>query len=68
MNDVEVENMGTIVRFGLFSQDAIEFVDTWIDVPDWAWMGNIYFHVEPRYAYDIVGHMFEAGLSVGFSC
>ena len=50
MADVTIEDQGSLVLFKIESEEAQEWVDENVDVPDFAWLGGYSFVVEHRYA------------------
>jgi hypothetical protein len=59
--DVAITDNGTIVTFDLLSPEAREWVDEYVDVPDYMW-SHTGFHCEHRFAGEIAMGMEDAGL------
>lgn len=64
MADVTVEDQGSLVLFKIESQEAQEWVDDNIDVPDFAWLGGQQFVVEHRFADNLIAGLQDAGFEV----
>lgn len=62
--DVIVRNHGSLCRFHLETQAAIDFVNEKVEAPDYMWCGAKTLHVETRYAEAIADGMREEGLVV----
>jgi hypothetical protein len=59
--DVAITDSGTIVTFDLLSREAREWVEEFVEVPDYMW-SSIGFHCEHRFAGEIAMGMEDAGL------
>jgi hypothetical protein len=62
--DVRIIGAGNLVQLFLNTPEAHAWVKENVDAPDYLWLGNDSFCVEPRYVNDIVAGMIDAGLEV----
>lgn len=62
--DIEIENHGTLYLFRLHTDEAREWVEQNVEVPDYMWRGKDVFACEHRYAESLTNGMISAGLDV----
>jgi hypothetical protein len=63
-SDVTVVSDGTITTFHAHSDEAKEWIEENVEVPDYMCLRDGGFHCESRYADDIHSGMLNAGLDV----
>lgn len=51
--DIRIENQGSVFVIHLLSQAAKDFVDKFVQVEGWQWLGSRAFGVDHRYAADL---------------
>lgn len=62
--DITVQSDGTITTFYAHSDEAREWIEENVEVPDYMSLRGGGFHCESRYADDIHSGMIDAGLEV----
>lgn len=65
MTDVYLRDCGSIIQFKPETDDAKEFIDTYVNAEEWQWMGG-WLCVDRRPAAELIGGMQAHGLALSF--
>ena len=63
--DVAVRDHGSTVMINPKSERALAWVDEYVQLEGWQWLGT-WFACEPRFIWDLIGGMEADGLSVEY--
>ena len=62
--DIQITNEGSVFQFFVLTAKAKEWVNKYLALEGWQWIGDAAFCVEHRYAVGIAQVMKEAGLKI----